>query len=88
MERKYYWLYFEELGEIGIPMEEAENGLTIHAPELQGYTDKQLKKFANNCGDGYFNDTPYTRENGLEFLAWYINGDIADGSARVSTIAF
>lgn len=86
MERLYYWLYSEELGEVTIPKETAEEGLTIYAPELQGYTDEQLKEFANNNGDGFFDEIPYTREMGLEFAAWFIQWEILDGRAELTEL--
>lgn len=88
MEPLYYWLYFPELGEVAISKATAESGLTIYSPELQGYTDKALRDFANNAGDGYFTENPYTRESGLEFAAWYLQNEIADGCAELAPMIY
>lgn len=80
----YYFFYYEGLGEIAIPEKTIKEGLTIYAPELQDYSDAQLKDFGNSYGDGYFNDNPYTRQKGLEFLAWHIDGDVTEGIATLS----
>lgn len=78
-ENLYYWVYFDGLGEIGIKKQDYDNGLTIYCEALQVFTDEQLRKFANENGDGFFERYEFTREDGLAFLADYICAYIQDG---------
>lgn len=76
---KAYIVWYEQFNqELIIPIDE-RGDLLWDKSNIDQLRDDELKRFGNEAGDDYFKDHEYSRCKGIEFVQWYIEGDINDG---------
>lgn len=83
---KVYIVWYEQFSqEVTIPIDETGN-LLWGKSDLDQIRDQELERFGNEVGDSYFKGLLYSRERGIEFAQWYIEGDIQDGAWETEEI--
>lgn len=84
---KNYIFYYEPLGEIIVPEAEVNTGLSIYSPSLQKYTTEQIREMAKSLGSEDYNESgEWEREDALEFLAWWLSGDVDERHYGIADI--